>query len=412
MPGLFSSILTGLSLLPASYEPPGMERRGGKRKRRSRAVETEFTSYYGRPVVKKPHWVWPIWVYFWVGGITAGASAIATAAQLFGDQDKDASIIRAARYISMGGVLVSPVLLIVDLRRPERFLHMLRVLKLRSPLSTGTWILTSLGLLTGLNTARQVVEDGFISKDFFLGKIALASSNETTQVLQGLDGIALGTYTGVLLSATAVPLWASADEAIAPLFLSSAFSTGAAAITLARAIAGVEVEDLHRLEPVERVSILSEISCLAYAYSKLTPEVRKHVVEGLPAKGFLAALGLGMVGPLLLQLLAPKKGFAGRIFSILTSLMVLTGGFFLRYASVEAGKASADNPDAYHSVTRGRGRASPQEQAQRYSTAQDSAFAPGRSTPEARGNLFKAPAPPEKIGPSSTAGSKPEDATS
>src|SRR5689334_7229347 len=135
----------------------------------------------------------------------------------------------------MAGVMVSPVLLIIDLQRPERFHHMLRVLKLRSPLSTGTWILTSLGVLSGLNFARQVVEDGIIPEDSFLGNLALLSSNDTTQLLQGLDGIALGTYTGVLLSATAVPLWANANESIAPLFLSSAFSTGAAAITLSRA---------------------------------------------------------------------------------------------------------------------------------------------------------------------------------
>lgn len=376
-------------------DPPGEGRRGGKRRRRNLSGETEFTSYYGRPVVKKPHWVWPVWVYFWAGGIAGGASAIATIADLWGNKEGDRSIVRAGRYIAMAGMLASPVLLIIDLQRPERFHHMLRVLKLRSPLSTGTWILTSLGILTGLNTARQIVEDGFIQADSLPGKVALLSSNDATQLLQGLDGIGLGTYTGVLLSATAVPLWANADEAIAPTFLASAFSTGAAAITLTRALAGTKVEDLHRLDPIERAAIVAELAGLAYGYSKLTPEVKKHVVAGKHTPGFLAALGLGMVGPLLMQLLSPKHGPLARLFAILTSLMVLSGGFFLRMSVIEAGKESSDDPDAYHSITRGPGRASPQEQAQRYNDGQVKSYGVGRSTPEQRPNSFQAKAEPK-----------------
>jgi formate-dependent nitrite reductase membrane component NrfD len=373
-------------------------------------VDTEFTSYYGRPVVKKPHWVWPIWTYFWVGGITGGASAIATLAHFWGDKEGDRSIVQVGRYISMAGVGVSPLLLIIDLQRPERFLHMLRVVKFRSPLNMGTWFLTALGLATGLNFARQTVEDGLIPEDFFLGKIALQTSNDLTQAFQGLGGVSLGTYTGVLLSATTVPLWANADEALAPLFLSSAFSTGAAAITLGRALTRVKVEDLHRLDPIERAGIISELSCVAYAFTKLTPEVRQHVTQGPYANAFRAAVGLGMVGPLLLSLVKPKKGGAGRLAAIFTSLMALTGGFFLRYAIIEAGKTTSDDPNAYHSITQGPGRASPEEQARRYGADHAKAFEAGRSIPEARPNAFDVAAPAKKNGPSSNTGSISEDA--
>src|SRR6478672_5795115 len=188
--GLISSLFAAPTGGPANPPTPPPGERKGRRKRRDRAGASEFTSYYGRPVVKKPHWVWPVWTYFWAGGIAGGASAIATLAHFWGDKEADVSIVRAGRYIGMAGIIVSPVLLIIDLQRPERFHHMLRVLKLRSHLSTGTWILTSLGVLTGLNFARQVVEDGIIPKDSFLGKMALLSSNDATQLLQGLDGIA------------------------------------------------------------------------------------------------------------------------------------------------------------------------------------------------------------------------------
>ncbi len=340
----------------APIPPP---ERGGKR----RKTENQFTSYYGRPVIKKPHWVWPIWTYFWVGGIAGGASAITTLVELVGDKERDQSIIRAGRYISLAGMLVSPVLLVIDLQRPERFHHMLRVLKLRSPLSVGTYILTSSGLLTGLNAARQTVEDGLIPAGSLPAKVVLLSANRVTSVAQGLDGLALGSYTGVLLSATAVPLWAEADIVLPPLFLASAFSTGAAAISLARALSGAGHEELQRLDRIEQGAILAELSLLAYGAAKLKPAVRQYTTSGKYGLLFALAISLGQILPFLLQLFSPKRGLYSRVVSLLSPLLVLTGGYLLRVAVVEAGKASAEDPDAYHATTRCRGRPTPEEQA-------------------------------------------------
>lgn len=357
------SQLLALKSGPAVEEIPVPAPQGRRRKRRT---EDEFTSYYGRPVIKKPHWIWPVWVYFWAGGIAGGASAIAALTELFGDKERDKGIIRAGHYISMAGMLVSPVMLIVDLQRPERFHHMLRILKLRSPLSVGTYILTSTGILSGLNTARQVVEDGFIPANTPFGQFAILGSNPVTRMAQGLDGMALGSYTGVLLSATAVPLWAETATILPPLFLCSAFSTGAAAISLLRAVTGEEIEELHRLDRIEQGAILSELALLGYAAFKLKPEVRQPALSGLNKTLFAGAIGLGQLGPLLLQAISPKHGPLSRIMAIISSLMALTGGFLLRVAVIEAGKATAESAQAYHATTRGKGRATPEEQAARY----------------------------------------------
>src|SRR3954465_8410521 len=120
---LISNLLAVKNDLPVQEASTTLPQ-GRRRKRRN---EDEFTSYYGRPVIKKPHWVWPVWVYFWVGGVTGGASAIAALIELFGDKERDKGIIRAGHYISFAGVLLSPVMLIIDLQRPERFHHMLRI---------------------------------------------------------------------------------------------------------------------------------------------------------------------------------------------------------------------------------------------------------------------------------------------
>jgi formate-dependent nitrite reductase membrane component NrfD len=360
--GIISSLL-GAKVGPKVSEEQGQTKNPEGRRRKKGNGMSEFSSYYGRPVVKKPHWVWPVWTYFWLGGIAGGASAIATVVELFGDKERDRSIVRAGRYISLAGLMVSPVLLIIDLQRPERFHHMLRVLKLRSPLSVGTYILTATGILSGVNAARQVVEDGFIPEDNFLGQFPMAASNSVTQALQGVGGIGVGGYTGVLLTATAMPLWAENDTVLPPLFLSSAFSTGAAAITLARALGGVDESELHRLDEIERAAILSELGLIAFGALKTKPEVRQYLMKGKPGVAFGGAVLQGMLIPLLLQLLAPKHGKLARFFAVLTSLFVLAGGFNLRYSVIEGGKASGDDPDAYHAVTRGEARPTPEEQA-------------------------------------------------
>ncbi len=332
----------------------------GKRKRKR---NNEFTSYYGRPVLKKAHWVWQIWFYFWIGGIAAGASAITAITKLVGDPKRDRPIIRAGHYISLVGLMVSPVLLILDLQRPERFLHMLRILKLRSPLSLGTYLLTTTGVLSGLNAARQLVEDGFLPEKSLPGKLALLLGNDVTSALQGIGGLGVGSYTGVLLSATATPLWIEGDITMGPLFISSAFSTGAASITLACALSNVNVEDLHRLDRIEQTANLSELAMLGLWAYRMKPQVRKFLTEGEYRNFMGATIGLAMVGPLAIQTFAPKQGPFTRQLHILTSLMVLTGGFLLRYTIVEAGKASTEDADAYHSITRGRARPTPAEQA-------------------------------------------------
>jgi formate-dependent nitrite reductase membrane component NrfD len=332
----------------------------GRRGRRG-IGKTEFTSYYGRPILKKPHWVWPVWTYFWLGGVAGGASTIAALADLFGDKELDKSIVRAGRYVSLAGMMVSPVLLIIDLQRPERFLHMLRVVKLKSPLNVGTYILTITGLLSGFNAARQVVEDGFIPEESLPGKLAILSSSDATQVLQGVAGLGLGGYTGVLLSATAVPLWGDNSKILPPLFLSSAFATGAAAITLVQALGGASEEEMERLDGIEQVATLSELALMSIAAAKLKPEMRKAI--GNYRFFFLGAMLEGVIAPLLLKWFGPKHGQGLRVINIIRAVLTLGAGYMLRFAVIEAGKATAQDPDSYHAITQGRARPTPEEQA-------------------------------------------------
>src|SRR5579859_7819564 len=112
------------------------------------------TTYYGRPMIKRPTWKWYIPLYFFFGGVAGGTAFIGALAAFFGGREHRPTV-RTARYLSVALAAICPLLLIIDLGRPSRFHHMLRVFKISSPLSVGTWILSVFGMLSGLLAARQ-----------------------------------------------------------------------------------------------------------------------------------------------------------------------------------------------------------------------------------------------------------------
>src|SRR6266568_5993858 len=125
--------------------------------------EEERASYYDYPVLKQPFWGWEITWYFFFGGLAAGCFVIASIAALFGSRD-DRAVARTGYYLSLLALLPCPPLLIKDLGRPERFLHMLRVFKVKSPMSMGVWGLVSFSLFSGVTAAIQAARDGILGR--------------------------------------------------------------------------------------------------------------------------------------------------------------------------------------------------------------------------------------------------------
>ena len=115
--------------------------------------------------------------------------------------------VRAALGVAFAGALASPVLLIWDLGRPTRFLNMLRVFKWRSAMSMGVW---TLFLFSGFAGSAFVLVEAW---NFLVqnGVPSTALSGLLSALLAGtaLSGAVLATYTGVLLGATAIPVWSA-----------------------------------------------------------------------------------------------------------------------------------------------------------------------------------------------------------
>src|SRR5438094_2889487 len=74
--------------------------------------------------VADPHWGWWIILYFFLGGIAAGAYFMATLIDLVG-QDRDRELARLGYGVAFPLISLCGLFLIVDLDQPLRFWHML-----------------------------------------------------------------------------------------------------------------------------------------------------------------------------------------------------------------------------------------------------------------------------------------------
>ncbi|MGC1210071.1 MAG: NrfD/PsrC family molybdoenzyme membrane anchor subunit, partial [Micromonospora sp.] len=218
----------GLAPQPPRDVSPTNRRRGGRRKGGGGAEQlnvppAEFTSYYGRPILKPPVWKWDIAAYLFTGGLAAGSSLLAAGGQL---TDRPA-LRRAGRITSLAAVSASAYFLVNDLGKPSRFHHMLRVAKLTSPMSVGTWILSTFGPAAGVAAVAEAApwlpERGVLG----LGRRLLPPVGHAAGLVAAATAPALATYTGVLLADTSVPSWHEAYPELPTIFAGSALASGA-----------------------------------------------------------------------------------------------------------------------------------------------------------------------------------------
>ena len=331
------------------------KRRWGEGRRGGRSAGDEAkASYYGLPVLHAPHWGWLVIAYFFLGGIAGAASVIAAVASLFGGPAAR-PIARAGRYLSLAALLPCPPLLIADLGRPERFYHMLRVLKLRSPMSVGTWGLTLFGLFSGLSAVLQASDDGLLGRVRPLVRLLRLVPRAPVSIAGACLGFFVAGYTGVLLGITAVPAWAKNRLLLGPLFLCSAMGSAAAVIALLLAPFRRCHEALRRLHRLDAVVLPAEAALLVAAHTNLGPVIGRPLRSGPLARVWgWGVFGVGVGVPLLLRLLARRPGCAAAPLNALASLCTLAGGLCLRYLMVRLGAVSAGDPQATFEFTRKR----------------------------------------------------------
>jgi Polysulphide reductase, NrfD len=285
------------------------------------------------PLMKPPVWTWEVPLYFWLGGVAAGSSFVALACDVAGDRRSA----RIAREVALGAVGPAPLLLIADLGRPARFLNMLRIFKPRSPMNTGAWCLV----------AFSAVGSAAVGADVARRPAAARGLGAANALLGGY----LGSYTGVLLAATAVPLWARSRLLLAPIFVATATATGAAATRLTLVARGLPAEHptRHALGRLEAAAMLVEL-VLSTLNERRLGQAGQPLREGRSGRIFAGAKRSVQTG-LALQAVTPLVGPRAQDAA---SLCYLVGGLAFRYAWVEAGKASARDHEAVARMARRR----------------------------------------------------------
>ena len=307
--------------------------------------------YYDVPVIHGPHWKWLVIGYFYFGGISGASAVIAAFSRLYGGVS-GAQLARIATYVSFLSLVPCPILLILDLGRPARFLHMLRAFRASSPMSIGTWGLTAFSVVSALTTGLQLLDDRSSHRGYRPGD-ARRRVGILLDLFGALAGFFVAGYTGVLLAATAVPLWSKRPGLLGPLLLASAMTSGTAAISaVASAMEREEGNADAQLLALETLSTIAEGSLLVTWLIALGPTA-KPIAEGrLGAVVRHGAVGAGMALPLTLSAIShylPER--MRRATKLVSAALTLGGVFAVRYAVVIGGRQSADDPQATFDMT-------------------------------------------------------------
>ena len=292
--------------------------------------------YYGQPVVKAPVWTWEVPTYFAVGGIAGMAAAIAAAVAWTSSMSVEGSVTSSigvgigigwtARVVALVGAVLSGALLVSDLGRPSRFLYMLRIVKLSSPMSIGAWLLTVFGALVGvavlLGGMADAADAEWVGR---LDRLVIAGA--------GLAGLMLATYTGVLLAATVIPVWAS-HRALLPVHFGLSSLGSAAAVLELLGYRDLALNRVGLLVAFAETLLLLWMEMHTHAWTK-------PLRDG--SSGLQIRVAGVLTGPLALALRAVGQP---PILRLAAAVFFVTGSVLSRFAWVAAGRESAKDPRA------------------------------------------------------------------
>jgi hypothetical protein len=281
--------------------------------------------YYGTPTLKEPQWSWEIPLYFFVGGAAGASAVIATVAEWIGGNPE---LARRARLVALGGAAVSSVLLISDLGRPERFLAMLRVLKPQSPMSMGSWILAAFSSATAAAAFVDWLDQRYGKS--IPGSIAGAAAKSAST----LFALPFSNYTGVLIGATAIPVWHRNIKSLPIHFEASAVQS---------AVSVLELMGYERNPSLNALGIASAIweSWEGYQLESDRDPKLKPLKQG--SSGWTTRAGGVLSGPVPLALriwaaFSPPR--RARQIRKAAALSGIAGSLFTRYGWVMAGSES------------------------------------------------------------------------
>lgn len=268
-------------------------------------------------MVKPPDWTGLIPTYFWAGGWAGASATLGFTMRLA----KNPTAARALTYAAATGSAISAVCLIADLKKPQRFLNMMRVFKPSSPMSVGVYLF---GIFSGASmTAAASEMTGFATP---LGRAGAA--------VAALCGPFMSVYTSVLIGDTVMPAWHYGRTSLPGLFAATSLSTaGGLGMLFIPANSAKPARRLAMLGAAGVPLALKRLHTELGAFQKEAYEVRKaatytQLARALNVTGFMCTF------------------FArrSRLMAKIAGASLLAAGLAERFAVYHAGKISAEDP--------------------------------------------------------------------
>ncbi|SDZ20779.1 Polysulphide reductase, NrfD [Micromonospora pattaloongensis] len=303
--------------------------RGGRRPSRGGEVvpPAEFRSYYGRAVIKPPVWkAHNIAGYLFLGGVAGGAALLAAGADLTGRP----GMRRAARLISASATGLSLSVLTRDLGRPERAVHMLRVVKPTSPMSIGTWLLGGFSPLVAVAALGEMSAALPRRAADLVGLLARPSGLAATAVAP-----AITTYTGALIANTAVPVWHESHRELPYLFGASALAAAGGLVTA--------TTPAREAAPARLAGIVGSVAAQVFdrAIHRRLGMVAEPLTGGRPGRLLRASRWCARAGTALLAASAMRHS---RALDVAGGLALAAESALTKFGYFHAGTASAADP--------------------------------------------------------------------
>jgi protein NrfD len=293
-------------------------------------------------------WTWEVAMYLFLGGLTAGIMVFAAYVALTKKDDEAPFAATQLALFAPIALSLGMTTLFLDLEHKLYVFRFYTAFKVLSPMSWGAWILVviypvaTLQILSTLRSGYPQVSP-FVDR-FAIGKWVLdwCEAHRRQIAMAAIPfGIALGIYTGILLSAfSARPFWNSG--VLGPLFLVSGMSTAAAFVAL---VARQHSEKVL-FTRIDLLLIAAELALVALFIINLASGTEQQLaaldsIMGGPhaAVFWVLFVGIGLLIPLLLELLE-IRGFARRV-AIIAPVLVLLGGYVLRQVMIDIGQENS-----------------------------------------------------------------------
>ena len=308
--------------------------------------------------------------YLFLAGLSAGAFAISSFATYIGGPHFR-RVARIGALIAPWPVTIGVGILVFDLGRPFAFYNLFLTVQFTSPMSIGSWLLTgfifvtlayaALWLPAPLDNLLRVPNRAHLKDFSHWTPLSQNTIRRWRAILAAIGfplSLGVGIYTGILLGAIpSRPFWNT--PMVAQLFLFSAMSSGTATVLLVTALLGTRHE--HGYEEERRLLVSTDMVFIVLEIFMLVPFLLHHALSTWSSASsielilggeytlwfWIGVILLGIVLPLIIEAyeLFPvilKEGATrySLALSAVSAVLVLIGGFVLRFVFVYAGQAS------------------------------------------------------------------------